>query len=159
MPPRERESTSLFKPTDGQFWKFHGLKRMRLSIQTDKTVLSWGTISVQEAALQGARATGHPSWAPFSGSSGPKHLEVQSQGDSLTESLAQKRGCLIFEPLEGVEVGLWHLSGQAGGEQSQPSSSDCSHTVCFWGEVEEGQKPSAHPSAKMGSLGFSWLWE
>lgn len=54
MPPRERESTSLFMPTDGQFWTFHGLKGMRLSIQTDKTVLSWGTISVQEAALQGA---------------------------------------------------------------------------------------------------------
>jgi hypothetical protein len=36
----------------------------------------------------------------------------------------------------------------------QPSSSDCSHTVCFWGEVEEGQKPSAHLSAKMGSLGM-----
>lgn len=54
MPPQERESTSLFMLTDGQFWKFHGLKGMRLSIQTDKTVLSWGTISVQEAALAGS---------------------------------------------------------------------------------------------------------
>lgn len=54
MPARERESTRLFMPTDGQFWKFHGLKGMRLSIQTDKTVLSWGTISVQEAALAGS---------------------------------------------------------------------------------------------------------
>lgn len=63
-------------------------------------------------------AIGHPSWVPFSGSRGPRHSEVQSQGDSLTESLAQKRGCLISEPLEGVEEGLWHLSGQAGGEQS-----------------------------------------
>lgn len=26
MPPWERESTSLFMQTDGQFWKFHGLK-------------------------------------------------------------------------------------------------------------------------------------
>lgn len=63
-------------------------------------------------------ATGCPSWAPFSDSSGPRHSEVQSQGDCLTEGLAQKRGCLISEPLEGVEVGLWSLSGQAGGEQS-----------------------------------------
>lgn len=158
MPPRERESTSLFMPTDGQFWKFHGLKGMRLSIQTDKTVLMGEPSQCKKQHCKEPRATGHPSWVPFSGSSGPKHLEVQSQGDSLTGSLAQ-RGCLICEPLEGVEVGLWHLSGQAGGEQSQPSSSDCSRTVCFWGEVEEGQKPSAHPSAKMGSLGFSWLWE
>lgn len=34
----------------------------------------------------------------------------------------------------------------------QLSFSGCSHTACFWGEVEEGQKPSAHLSAKMGSL-------
>lgn len=105
MPPWERESTRLFMRTDGQFWKFHGLKGMGLSVQ--------------------------PSWVPFSGSSGPRHSEVQSQGDGLTESLAQRRGCLISEPLEEVEGGLWHLSGQAAGEQSQPSSSDCSHTVCF----------------------------
>lgn len=133
MPPWERESTHLFRRIDGQFWAFHGLKGMGLSVQTNKTVLSWGAVSAQEAVLRGRepRATGHPSWVPFSGSSGPRHSEVQSQGDGLTESLAQKRGCLISEPLEGVEGGLWRLSGQAAGEQSQPSSSDCSHTVCF----------------------------
>lgn len=74
---------------------------------------------MQEAALAGEPcAIGHPSWAPFSDSSGPRHSEVQSRGKNLTESLAQKRGCLISEPSEGVEVGLWRLSGQAGGEQS-----------------------------------------
>lgn len=119
MPPWERESTSLFMQTDGQFWKFHGLKGMGLSVQTNKTVLSRGAISVQEAALAGEPcAIGHPSWAPFTDSSGPRHSEVQSRGKNLTESLAQKRGCLISEPSEGVEVGLWRLSGQAGGEQS-----------------------------------------
>lgn len=132
MPPWERESTRLFMRTDGQFWKFRGLKGMGLSVQMNKTVLSWGAVSAQESSAgREPCATGHPSWVPFSGSSGPRHSEVQSQGDGLTESLAQKRGCLISEPLEGAEGGLWHLSGQVAGEQSQPSSSDCSHTVCF----------------------------
>jgi hypothetical protein len=95
--------------TDGQFWTFHGLKGMGLSVRR----LSAGSSAGREPC-----STGRPSWAPFSGSSGPRHSEVQSQGDCLTESLAQKRGCLISEPLEGVEVGLWSLSGQAVGEQS-----------------------------------------
>lgn len=42
--------------TDGQFWKFHGLKRMGHSRQTDQTVLSWGIVSVQEAGLAGSPA-------------------------------------------------------------------------------------------------------
>lgn len=75
-------------------------------------------LSIALSAGREPRGTGHPSWGPFSGSSGPRHSEVQSQGDSLTESLAQKRECLISEPLEGVEVGLWCLSGQAVGGQS-----------------------------------------
>lgn len=56
MPPRERESNCLFMRTDGQFWKFHGLKGMGLRIQTNRTVLSWGAISAQEAALAGSPA-------------------------------------------------------------------------------------------------------
>lgn len=78
---------------------------------------------------------------------------MQNQADIFTETLAQKRGCLTFEPLEVVGAGLWLLSGQAVGVQSHLSSSGCSHRACFSGEVEEGQKSSAHLSAKMGSLG------
>lgn len=38
--------------------------------------------------------------------------------NTFTEGLAQRRGCLTFEPLEAVGVGLWHLCGQAGEVQS-----------------------------------------
>lgn len=40
MPSWDKESISLFMYTDGQFWKFRGLKGMWDSLQTDKAVLS-----------------------------------------------------------------------------------------------------------------------
>lgn len=97
-----------------------------------KTVLGCGILSVQEAVLAGSLARqatisgGHSQATVVQGTRG-----VQSQDDILTESLVRKRGCLIFEPLEVVEVGLWLLSGQAGGVQSQLNSSGCSHRACF----------------------------
>lgn len=57
MAPWERETTCLFvQQTDGQFWNCRGLKGMRLSVQPDKTILSWGVVSVQETELAASPA-------------------------------------------------------------------------------------------------------
>lgn len=131
MPSWDKESISLFMCTDGQFWKFRGLKGMWDSLQTDKAVLSGESPQYGESSAgREPCMVAHPLWGPFSGSSGPRHSEVQSQSDPVTESLARKRACLTCAPLEGVGAELWLLSGQAGGVQSRLSSSGCSHRAC-----------------------------
>lgn len=105
------------------------------SLQQNKASFKLVTSSqAGKGVIRAQGAIGIAPWSPFLGVRWPRHCRSRTEDKILTGIQAQKKGSQISELSEGVGVGFWLLFGQAVGERSLWSSSDCSSGV---GEVGE----------------------